>query len=887
MNAFSVTVTESERLAFLEATGLVYTESPAALSNLVQLAGEAVNAPIALLAIVDAKSVNFKASFGLVMDPSLSRIGTPCEVIVTARRPLLIDDLHQRESPNYEGTSLQDARSFAGVPIILHERYAVGALCAYSTEPNAYDEETVKLLSRYALSIEAVIAGVGMRKALSAIDINHARPLDLYRFLSHGTELLRNPASGVVSIDQRGTVLWINARAAKLFGYLPEELVGQSINLLMPKDIASHHDETLRTYNPKSLRKGEHGSIIGDGREVVGVDRDGQPVPIHLAVSEVAGIGGQGSEFIGVITDLRKVKETEERLANETLLLGKLHEGLTNVNALLSADGLWAFLHQSLLELTQSDYGWIAEVCPSSEEKCIRFKALWDRNTSNKDRGLIAEILSRDTHISDDNSLIADVLNGKNEVLLDASLTEQQWQQLPLGRPDLQNFVALAISSDDELLGVVALASVNRRLDGDFVRWLAPFLSTCSLLIRLQRHNAEREAVMTEMQRTGEKLEAANRAKTEFLSAMSHELRTPLNSVIGFSKLLMTNPTLSFPDRQRLQLEQIHSSGEHLIKLINEILDLAKIESGRMSFSMEDLEIAGLTEETVKALIPLAESTGVRIRVVKDLEIYARADYTRFKQVLLNLITNAIKYNRPGGWVEVRVMRVGDEQRVEVADSGIGIKPDQLDHIFEPFYRGAAEFSAIEGSGVGLTLTRELLRQMGGRLEVESELGVGSTFSISLQSTSAPTHALETEDSDSSSRPESINPEDNAEIFSILYVEDNPANQRLMLDIFEGHPNIDIRLALNFTEAFSAVESQKPDLFILDINLPAMDGFEIKDALNSKFDCQNVPKIALSANALPSDVERGRKNGFTEYLTKPVDIDGLLEVVGKFVKERG
>ncbi len=378
-----------------------------------------------------------------------------------------------------------------------------------------------------------------------------------------------------------------------------------------------------------------------------------------------------------------------------------------------------------------------------------------------------------------------------------------------------------------------------------------------------------------------EAAEKANQAKSDFLSSMSHELRTPLNAILGYAQLFQYDQNLT--DSQMDNAREIRKAGEHLLQLINDVLDLAKIESGRMTFSLEPVLVSRVVAECFTLIKPQADTSSITLQAnVKRLEsTYVVADNVRLKQALLNLISNAVKYNQVGGEVEVSLSeRDGNCLRISVRDTGKGIPASRQDEVFQPFNRLNAEYSNVEGSGVGLVITKQLVEMMGGKLAFESTEGVGTEFWMDLPLSTEWNQDLVVSrreyEGAAERQPEAL---ELSEPRTILYVEDNPSNIRLMQQILSRYPQLTLEVA---EEAFLGIykaRSEQPDVIILDINLPGMDGYEALSVLKRDPVTMDIPVVGLSANAMAYDVERGKKAGFYDYLTKPVEINHLVRTL--------
>jgi PAS domain S-box-containing protein len=389
-----------------------------------------------------------------------------------------------------------------------------------------------------------------------------------------------------------------------------------------------------------------------------------------------------------------------------------------------------------------------------------------------------------------------------------------------------------------------------------------------------------RKAAAAAMSRARDEAERANAAKSEFLSRMSHELRTPLNAILGFGQLLEIDPEYPLAPGQAHNVREILQGGQHLLALVNEVLDLSRIESGHMEIKLEPIAIGPLIEACVAHIQPLAAQRDLSIALTLEAPCAIQADYTRIKQVLLNLLSNAVKYNREGGRIEVGCHTVeGDRVRISVRDTGIGIAPEAMPRMFQLFERLETSYSGIEGAGIGLALSKRLVEAMSGTIGVQSTHGVGSTFWIDLL-TAAIQPAL-------ANAPDAAQPHTNTMIKprTLLYVEDNPANLRLMHSILTYRKSLTLIDAHTGELGIELAKSNPPDLILLDIGLPGMNGFEVLRHLRTDPSTVHIPVIAVSANAMPRDIERGRAEGFADYLTKPIDISKFLGILDLYLPD--
>jgi PAS domain S-box-containing protein len=396
---------------------------------------------------------------------------------------------------------------------------------------------------------------------------------------------------------------------------------------------------------------------------------------------------------------------------------------------------------------------------------------------------------------------------------------------------------------------------------------------------------------MTQIKRAEERViqakeaaEKANKAKSEFLSSMSHELRTPLNAILGYAQLFQYDLNLS--QQQINNVQEIRKAGDHLLQLINDVLDLSKIESGKMTVSLEPILVSRIVVEAFTLVQPQADAKSIKLFSNVDTEnsYYVIADNVRLKQALINLLSNAVKYNNMGGRVDIDLQLIEqDKLRIAVVDNGKGIPLHRQEEVFQPFNRLNAEYSKVEGSGVGLVITKQLVEMMNGQLHFMSVEGLGTEFNIDLP--------LATEWGQTNQHTlKSIEPDLPQFSFTtqknILYIEDNPTNIRLLEHFFSKYPHIALDIAEEPFMGIYKARSTQPDLVILDINLPGMDGYEVLEVLKNDPSTKTIPVLGLSANAMPYDIERGIKSGFDDYLTKPLDICRLINALNRLLSKK-
>ena len=589
--------------------------------------------------------------------------------------------------------------------------------------------------------------------------------------------------------------------------------------------------------------------------------------------------------MLGAVQDITQKKQFEDLMLKQQKLLDIVHATTLFYLKTQDFEKFCEGMLEGVLSLSGAQMGVVGEVIFSEEDNkgCLRSHAVSSFSLESEKFFISSVALPCGTGIGSLDSVINQVLISRDLVILNSSEKDLVLTEGRQGEVPLRNYMGIPVVIGQALLGVLILANHQEDFNKELYEFLTPFLATYGVMILSKRLQERDEERMIELQSAISKAEEANRAKSSFLSSMSHELRTPLNSILGFSELI----GLSGLDvSQRDQLSEIKKSGEHLLNLINDILDLAKIDVGHLALSIEKVEICGLLRECVAMLERLAVANDVSVKLFCEphQEIYMLADYTRVKQVVLNFLSNAIKYNRQGGGVELKLEQLvyasGEFVRLSVVDNGLGIAEKFQGKVFEPFNRLGRESKAIEGTGIGLSICQNLVHAMEGHIGFESEEGVGSLFWVELPGSSRIVKTNE--------EPENITQADSGQPKSlttgemknkqVLYIEDNVANMKLMSGIVQKVPGIVLTITVNAEEGIEKARLLSPDLILLDINLPGMSG---KDALPLLKQLSNLKEkqtaiYALSANAMVDEVQEGLEMGFDGYLTKPIDVSEII-----------
>jgi len=463
----------------------------------------------------------------------------------------------------------------------------------------------------------------------------------------------------------------------------------------------------------------------------------------------------------------------------------------------------------------------------------------------------------------------------------DKALTEQAWSDIISGQP-AANFQNRYIRKDGTAVSIT---------------WSAVWSQADKTMFCVARDNSERqkaEAAIQQAMRDAEtarqEAETANNAKSEFLSRMSHELRTPLNAILGFGQLLEMD---DLNPEQQESVEQILKGGHHLLSLINEVLDIARIEAGRMELSIEPVDIGEVARDSIKLIQPLCLQDGITLRLTNaaDPKLCVLADQQRIKQVLLNLLSNAVKYNRPNGVVHLyfevqREVQKGEgvlalpleaqSLRIFVEDTGPGIEAEKMEQLFVAFERLQSADRAIEGTGLGLALSKRLVELMDGTIGVESVPGKGSSFWIELPLADA---MDESEGCDGATAEPSTSACEPVATRRVLYIEDNLPNLRLVERILSRHPGVELMSAMNGTLGLDLARQHYPDLVLLDLHLPGLSGDDILRSLQGDAATADIPIVVISADATPGHIERVLAGGARHYLTKPLDVRQFVAVL--------
>lgn len=651
--------------------------------------------------------------------------------------------------------------------------------------------------------------------------------------------ILNTVVDGLVTIHAQGGVIeTVNPAIELMFGYSAAELSGKHLSLLIPELDQDHHNGSLAYYGVSAEDRAN-----GVAREVLGRRQDGSAFPLEISVSEMT-LRGQ-RYFTGILRDISTRRAAEEALRKAGALQKAIFDSANFSSIATDAKG-------------------VIQIFNVGAERMLGYTAAEVMNQRTPaDISDPQEVIARAQSLSTE--LDRHINPGFEALVFKASRGIEDIYELTYIRKDGVRVPAVVSvtalrDAQENIIGYLLIGTDNtarKQVEAERAR----------LDLVLQNKNVE-------LERARRVADHANQAKSDFLSSMSHELRSPLNAILGFAQLLESGTPPPTP-AQVTSIAQILKAGWYLLELINEILDLALIESGRLSLSLEPTSLHDVLQDCQAMIEPLAQQKGVRIKFsLVDGDCFVNADRTRLKQVLVNLLSNAIKYNRPGGTAEVSYqLHSAGRLRISVRDSGEGLSAAKMAQLFQPFNRLGQETGAEEGTGIGLVVSRRLVELMQGEIGVTSTVGSGSVFWFELDATSQPTLTLDAAAELTALAP--LEPAD-GRVHTLLYVEDNKANMALVEQLVARRPDLRLLGAEDAMRGIALARAHQPDLILMDINLPGINGMQALAILREDACTRHIPVLALSANAMPRDIDKGMAAGFFRYLTKPIRVPEFM-----------
>ena len=659
------------------------------------------------------------------------------------------------------------------------------------------------------------------------------------------TAILNSANFSSIATDEKGVIQIFNVGAERMLGYAAADV----LNKITPADISDPQEviaraKALSLELATTIRPGFEALVfkasrgIEDIYELTYIRKDGSRVPAIVSVTALRDDRGAiiGYLLIGTDNTARKQVEAEQqkldqRLRDQQFYTRSLIE--SNIDALMTTNpsGIITDVNKQMEALTG---------CTRDELIGAPFKSYFT-DPERAEAGI----------------------------------------KLVLSEKKVTNYELTARATD----GRQTVVSYNATTFYDRDRKLQGVFAAARDVTERKRLDQALQETNVALENAKLVAEKANLAKSDFLSSMSHELRTPLSAILGFAQLMESgspSPTTS----QKRSIDQILKAGWYLLELINEILDLALIESGKLSLSLEPISLAEIVRECHAMIEPQAQKRDIRMTFPRfEIPYFVKADRTRVKQVLINLLSNAVKYNRVGGTVVVDcIASLPGRIRIRIKDTGEGLTPDKLTHLFQAFNRLGKEAGTEEGTGIGLMLSKRLVELMKGEIGVASTPGAGSVFWIDLNLTAEPQLAVAATGPSAAAHAE-IHAD--GRLRTLLYVEDNPANLMLVEDLIARRSDIRLLSARDGNRGVEIARASRPDAILMDINLPGISGIQALGILAEDPATAHIPVIALSANAMPHDIEKGLAAGFFRYLTKPIKVDKFmdtLELALKFSK---
>ncbi len=637
-----------------------------------------------------------------------------------------------------------------------------------------------------------------------------------------------------IATDAKGVIQIFNVGAERMLGYLADEVM----NTITPAEISDPHElitraRALSAEFDTPITPGFEALVfkasrgIEDIYELTYIRKDGSRFPAVVSVTALRDIDKAiiGYLLIGTDNTARKQVEAEQmkldqRLRDQQFYTRSLIE--SNIDALMTTDpaGIITDVNKQMEALTG---------CTRDELIGAPFKSYFT-DPARAEAGI--KLVLSDKKVTD-YELTACARDGKKTVVSYNATTFYDRDRTLQG-----------------VFGVARDVTERKRFEQ-----------------ALQETNVEMESAKSAA-------EKANLAKSDFLSGMSHELRSPLNAILGFAQLMDT-ATPPPSDVQKESITQILQAGWHLLKLINEILDLSVVESGKVSLSLEPVVLSEVLSECQTMMEAQAQQRGILMTFPQfEQPSFVWADQTRLKQIVINLLSNAIKYNQSSGRVTVDYTVISSDRiRISFKDTGAGLSPEKMAQLFQPFNRLGQEAGSVAGTGIGLVVTKQLVELMGGVLGVDSTVGEGSVFWVELRSTPAP--ELKTIAPEHAAPKLAIRPLDAPQKI-LLYIEDNPANMRLVERLIDRRTDIKLLKAVDGLQGIALAKSSLPDVILMDINLPGISGIDALKALQEDLATAHIPVVAISANAMSRDIEVGRQLGFFRYLTKPIVVEEFM-----------
>ena len=571
----------------------------------------------------------------------------------------------------------------------------------------------------------------------------------------------------------------------------------------------------------------------------------------------------------------QQLKVAQSELHKKTALLNMLQQANLDFVEHSQFQHTAQFMMNELMGITESKCGFIGEILKQKNgdsdisllsichrENQTVYKDTNHLNNSAYNDGLINEVIETGRVVIKNNETI----NSEKAGMASCCST-------------INNTMIMPVIYGTEIVGLYGLADCAAGYDDDLVNFLQPFNATYAVLAHAKRSYSEQAIIQEDLLLAKLDADKASYAKSEFLSRMSHELRTPLNVILGYTQLLLDEVQYKLEPDTANCLSKVEQSGQHLLKLINEVLDLSHVESGLLNMDLVAVDLASVMQESINMVSVLTEHTNITISYAAENfeNISVQSDRMRLLQVLVNLLSNAIKYNFDEGKVMVTGHSENNIFVISIEDTGIGIPEDKKDKLFVAFDRLGAESSDVEGTGIGLPITKKLVEIMGGQLKLKSRINKGSTFYVSLNQSLTEKSVENAKAVNETVHMQGIEKGSH----TILYIEDNDENTQLVEKILCRYSSVHLVTAADGLTGLQLAASIRPDVILLDIQLPDLNGFDVLRRLQSEAETATIPVIGVSANAMSRDIDDALTAGFSNYITKPINIRIFLAAINE------
>jgi PAS domain S-box-containing protein len=716
-----------------------------------------------------------------------------------------------------------------------------------------------------AMGVAAIVVFLG-----GLLMLRMARPMvqRIQEVQQRFRNLLESAPDSMVVVNVDGEIVLVNQQAVAMFGYAAEDLVGSPIERLIPERFRARHPQMLRSFfDSPSTRP------LGAGLQLYGQARDGREFPIDISLSPI-----ETEDGLLVASSMRDVTERKEAEA----ALKALNDNAERQHRIETALNRLSDQMRGQEEMSRLADVIVHQLAENLHLQCAALFVLRDGGSFVREGAYAYPAQGGVERFVTGEGLLGQAVEDARPLAVD-SVPEYAQLALGLGKVSLDHLLIHPLIHDDVVVGVLEMASLQP-LNEDERTWLDKAEDALAVTIRLVLDLEERNRVAKELAAAKEAAEHANTAKSAFLANMSHELRTPMNAILGYSEMLIEEAEDTGQDEFIPDLRKINQAGSHLLSLINDVLDLSKIESGRMEVFAENIDVNSLIDQVTGTTQPLIDKNGNRLVIERVGELgMARQDMTKLRQALLNLLSNAAKFTHEGT-ITLRAERIpragGDWLSIDVIDTGIGIPEDKLDHVFEEFSQADASTTReYGGTGLGLPISRRFCQMLGGDLTVSSIPGEGSTFTIRVPA------ALEGADAEAPAQAVPTTSERQAGVLAaagagrtVLVIDDDPEAREIVAH-FLSRDGFHVATAASGDEGLRLAHRIRPAAITLDVMMPDMDGWSVLRALKADPDLRDVPVVMLT---MVDDKSKGYSLGATDYLTKPVDRHRLQEALSRF-----